>query len=76
MSGVMSAFSMGMLVLVILGLFFGGGGLISGLLVLCFGVFLVYDTQLIMGKGEMALSSDDYIIGALIIYIDVIAIFT
>ena len=52
MSGIMTAVSLGILVLVILGLFLGGGGLISGLLVLGFGVFLVYDTQLVLGRGK------------------------
>ena len=51
MTGIMTAISLGIFVLVILGFFFGGGGLISGLLVLGFGVFLVYDTQLVLGKG-------------------------
>ena len=51
MSGVMSAVSIGILIIVILGLFFGHGGLISGLLVLGFGVYLVYDIQLILGRG-------------------------
>ena len=46
-----------------------------GLLVIFYGLFLVYDTQLIAGKGEYKLSIDDYIIGALIIYLDIIMIF-
>ena len=40
-----------------------------------YGVYLIYDTQLIMGGGRYKLSLDDYIIGALVIYIDIIALF-
>jgi FtsH-binding integral membrane protein len=36
---------------------------------------LVYDTQLIAGKGKLKLGVDDYIIGALIIYLDIILLF-
>ena len=40
-----------------------------------YGVYLIYDTQLIMGGGTYKLSLDDYIIGALVIYIDIIGLF-
>ena len=40
-----------------------------------FGLFLVFDTQLIQGKGRHKLSLDDYIVGALILYIDIVTIF-
>ncbi|GBG27759.1 Protein lifeguard 1 [Hondaea fermentalgiana] len=44
--------------------------------VLLFSAFLVYDTQLIIGgKNRYQLSVDDYIIGALSLYLDVIYIF-
>jgi len=50
------------------------------LVICCFGVFLyslylIYDTQLIMGNKENGLDYDDYIIGALILYLDVINLF-
>jgi len=40
-----------------------------------YGYYLVYDTQLIMGGKYAELSLDDYIIGSLIIYIDIIILF-
>ena len=43
--------------------------------VILFGMYLVYDTQLICGKHKLKLSIDDYIIAALILYIDIIQIF-
>ena len=39
------------------------------------GLYLIYDTQLIVGDKARALSVDDYIIGALSLYIDIIKIF-
>ena len=48
---------------------------VAVLLVIFYGLFLIYDTQLIMGKHENRLSYDDYIIGAMIVYIDIIMLF-
>jgi protein lifeguard len=75
MSGVMTAVGLGVMATAVLGLLFGGGGLLSGVLVLLFGVMLVYDTQMVLGKGDVALGYDDYVIGALVIYIDIVTIF-
>lgn len=49
--------------------------LINALVLLLFGLFLIFDTQLIQGHGKNKLSIDDYIIGALLLYIDIITIF-
>lgn len=55
---------------------FGAGGLIISVIVICFyGVYLIYDTQLIMGGHRFELSLDDYIVAALVIYIDIIVLF-
>ena len=43
--------------------------------VIIFGIFLIYDTQLILGEGRHKLQIDDYILGALILYTDIIMIF-
>jgi FtsH-binding integral membrane protein len=43
--------------------------------VICFGIYLVIDTQLIIGGKRLELSLDDYVVGALILYIDIIQIF-
>lgn len=40
-----------------------------------FGIYLVVDTQLIIGGGRYELSLDDYVAGALMLYIDIIQIF-
>lgn len=42
---------------------------------LLFGIYLIFDTQLILGQGRYSLSIDDYILGALVLYIDIIMIF-
>ncbi|XP_054828595.1 protein lifeguard 3-like [Eublepharis macularius] len=41
-----------------------------------FTLFLAYDTQLVLGNKKFALSAEDYISGALEIYIDVVRLFT
>lgn len=43
--------------------------------VVAYGFYLIYDTQLIIGGKRYELSLDDYIIGAVIIYIDIIVLF-
>ena len=40
-----------------------------------FGVYIIYDTQLIVGKKELALEIDDYIFGAMMLYLDIINLF-
>lgn len=49
--------------------------LISSLWVLIFGIYLVYDTQLILGNGELKLSVDDYIWASFMLYLDIINLF-
>ncbi len=48
---------------------------ISVVTIIIYGIYLVYDTQLIMGGKRFELSLDDYIIAAMVIYIDVIVLF-
>ena len=43
--------------------------------VLIFSLFLVYDTQLLIGGRKYELTEEEYVFGALTIYIDVIQIF-
>lgn len=47
----------------------------SGLSVILFGFYLIYDVQIIVGGGRYEIDNDDYILGALIIYIDIIMLF-
>ena len=48
---------------------------ITGLIVIIYGLYIIYDTQLIAGGRKHELSLDDYVIGALILYIDIIMLF-
>jgi FtsH-binding integral membrane protein len=41
-----------------------------------FSLYIIYDTQLILGRHKHKLSCDDYILGVLVLYIDIIALFT
>ena len=43
--------------------------------VLVYSIYLIYDTQLVMGKFGQEYQIDDYILAALMIYIDIIQIF-
>ena len=43
--------------------------------ILLFSFYLIYDTQLIMGKGELRLGVDDYVFAALNLYLDIIQLF-
>jgi FtsH-binding integral membrane protein len=43
--------------------------------VILFGIYLIFDTQLILGRFGLEYSIDDYIIAALNIYIDIIQMF-
>ncbi|XP_076437516.1 protein lifeguard 2-like isoform X2 [Babylonia areolata] len=47
----------------------------AGLGALVFALFLIYDTQMIMGGKKIELSPEEYIYGALQLYIDVVYIF-
>lgn len=49
--------------------------IICGLVIICYGFYLIYDTQLIIGGKSHELSIDDYVIGAMLIYIDIIVLF-
>jgi FtsH-binding integral membrane protein len=43
--------------------------------VLCYSVYLIYDTQLIFGKVGLEYSVDDYIYAAINVYLDIIQLF-
>jgi len=45
----------------------------AGLIIFC--IYLLYDVQLLIGKGEHKFGEDDYILAAINIYLDIIAIF-
>jgi len=77
--GILVCVSIGLLIFVLLAVWLRSNWLYIALcscLVVLFGIFLVYDTQLIIGKKRHQLSEDDYILGALMLYLDIILIFT
>ena len=43
--------------------------------VVVFGFYIIFDTQLIIGGHQHQLSEEDYIVGAMILYIDIIVLF-
>ena len=43
--------------------------------IICFGLYLIVDTQMIMGGREVSFGVDDHIVAALYLYIDIIQIF-
>jgi protein lifeguard len=45
------------------------------LAVILFSFYLLYDTQLIMGGKRYTIDIDDYIMAAMILYLDIINIF-
>ena len=47
----------------------------SCLAVLLFGIYLVYDTQLVLGKGQMSYTLDDAYLAAIQLYTDIIQLF-
>ena len=48
---------------------------LSAFLVVVWGLFLVYDAQMIASGRSHSLSYDDYILGALLVYVDTLIIF-
>lgn len=42
---------------------------------LIYSVYLLIDTQAILGTGQRRVALDDYILGATIIYMDIISLF-
>ncbi|KAL4512435.1 hypothetical protein ABPG72_005437 [Tetrahymena utriculariae] len=40
-----------------------------------YGIYIIYDTQIVVGGKYLELSIDDYILGTLMLYIDIIRIF-
>ena len=45
------------------------------LMICIFALYLIYDTQLIAGGGQYKLTLDDYVVGAMILYIDIMGLF-
>jgi len=43
--------------------------------VILFGMYLIFDTQLIMGGGHHQLDPEDYVLGAIMLYLDILNLF-
>ncbi|KAL8427567.1 hypothetical protein Efla_005742 [Eimeria flavescens] len=76
-TGVMYVLALNMLLFGLLSLFLGSWAqvLYSSLALLVFSFYLVVDTQLILGRGQLRVEEDDYIVAAVMIYMDIINIF-
>jgi FtsH-binding integral membrane protein len=48
---------------------------LSSIAVILFGIYLIYDTQLVMGGKRVQLGIDDYIMGSIMLYLDIMNIF-
>ena len=71
--------SIGMLMLIFVSIFMSFVSwwhpVVSAILVCVYGLYLVLDTQMIAGGKSHQISMDDYVIGALLLYIDITMIF-
>ena len=71
--------SMGMILLMIFSMFMTFAAwwhpIISAVLVVVYGLYLIFDTQLIAGGKNYELSHDDYIVGSLLLYVDIMMMF-
>jgi len=52
-----------------------GKAWIAGAFVIIYGLYLIYDTQLICDNHTYSLSLDDYVVGALLLYVDIVMLF-
>lgn len=52
-----------------------GYDIILAIVVMLLGFYIIVDTQMIVGKGRWSLSMDDYTIGAMVLYVDIITVF-
>ena len=78
-AGSMIALSFGLLLFGLIFIIIGDSNLyrllFCPLAVICYGIFLVYDTQLIIGTKRHKIGYDDYILGSVALYIDIVGLF-
>ena len=78
LGGLIFIFSAAMLLLIFFG-FFTSNRLFHVIIalgcVILFSIYLIYDTQLIMGNRKEMIQIDDYILGAYELYLDIIQLF-
>ena len=76
--GALVSLSIILLILSIIGIFYTSffyQSLVNSFGVFLFSLYLIYDTQLIIGNKKNFISTDSYIVGALMIYIDIATLF-
>ena len=47
----------------------------AALFAIIYSIYIVVDTQLIMGRENIKLSMDNYVLGSIILYFDIIGLF-
>ena len=78
MGGFLLSFSLILLFLGIIGIFFRSyfyQMLLDSLGVLLMSLYLIYDTQLVVGQKKEFIKLDLYILGAMMIYLDIVTLF-
>mmetsp|Transcript_17390 Transcript_17390/g.23441 ORF Transcript_17390/g.23441 Transcript_17390/m.23441 type:complete len:172 (-) Transcript_17390:121-636(-) len=79
MGGFFLCLFIGMLMLSFCSLFFSFASwwhpVVAAITVVCYGLYLIFDTQMIAGGRSHQLSMDDYVIGAMLLYTDIMMIF-
>lgn len=76
--GLLVSLSVIFCILTIIGIFYTSlfyQTLVNGCGIFLFSIYLIYDTQLVIGRKKEFISSDEYIIGAMMIYIDIVNLF-
>ena len=78
--GILIVVSFGLLVFLIIILVTGSDNIyrlvFCPLCVIFYGVYLIVDTQLIVGKKHHAIEYDDYVLGVVMLYVDIIGMFS
>ena len=78
MGGFLLSFSLILFFLGIIGIFFRSyfyQMFLDSLGVLLMSLYLIYDTQLVIGQKKNFIEMDLYILGAMMIYLDIISLF-
>ena len=76
--GALVSFCVILTILSIIGIFYTSyfyQTMVNSCYVFLFSLYLIYDTQLVIGNKKNFLSTDSYILGALMIYIDIATLF-
>mmetsp|Transcript_35066 Transcript_35066/g.34096 ORF Transcript_35066/g.34096 Transcript_35066/m.34096 type:complete len:111 (+) Transcript_35066:865-1197(+) len=77
-TGMIAVVTWALIFMTILLFMFPGRGVMIGACTGCIviiGIFIIYDTQAIASRSKYGLDYDDYIIGAILLYTDIITLF-